>query len=66
LKSNEQLLSALELLGEEYLESIGKLPNGLAVEEEQHNFGIPWAIVHCLVAEHRENSPVLGTYVMDG
>jgi hypothetical protein len=41
LKSSEQLSSALELLGEQYLESIGKLQNGLAVEEEQHNFGIP-------------------------
>jgi hypothetical protein len=32
LKSSEQLLSALELLGEQYLESIGQLPNGLALE----------------------------------
>jgi hypothetical protein len=62
---SKQLLSALELLGDQNLESIGQLPNGLAVEEEQHNFGIPWAIVHWLAAEHGGNSPVLGMYVTD-
>jgi hypothetical protein len=32
LKSSEQLLSALELLGEQYLESIRQLPKELAPE----------------------------------
>jgi hypothetical protein len=65
LKSNEQLPSALELLGEQYLESIKQLPNGLALEEEQYNFGNPWPIVHWLKAEHAGMCLALVLYLMD-
>ena len=36
LKSSEQFLSILEFLEEQYLDSIGYLPNGLALEGKQH------------------------------